>query len=94
LYGIATLLFMQAYVYYMHYSDDASTIRFLVNAWLTCGLVCHFLYYYLITNYGILTSLLYMIWFASVLVHVPRVLTLINFVIGFFVHQIYCRGSY
>ncbi|KAI6107220.1 hypothetical protein EDD16DRAFT_1623385, partial [Pisolithus croceorrhizus] len=51
----------------MHYSDDASTIRFLVTGmWildtLPFSFLCHFLYYYLITNYGILTSLLYMIW--------------------------------
>ncbi|KAI6131380.1 hypothetical protein EDD16DRAFT_1722901 [Pisolithus croceorrhizus] len=74
LYGIATL---QTYVYYTHYSDDALAIRFLVTGiWILDTLrflfVCHFLYYYLITNYGIPTSLLYMVWSlpASILVHV------------------------
>ncbi|KAI6156407.1 hypothetical protein EDD17DRAFT_1877639 [Pisolithus thermaeus] len=77
----------------MHYSDDASTIRFLVTGiWildtLRFSFVCHFLYYYLITNYGIPTSLLYMIWSlpASVLVHA----ILATAVQCFFVHQIYC----
>ncbi|KAI6122026.1 hypothetical protein F5141DRAFT_1201461 [Pisolithus sp. B1] len=65
------LLVMQTYVYYMHYSDDASAIRFLVTSiWildtLRFSLVCHFLYYYLITNYGIPTSLLNMIWFIHI----------------------------
>ncbi|KAI6101546.1 hypothetical protein EV401DRAFT_2026914 [Pisolithus croceorrhizus] len=77
------LLVMQTYVYYMHYSDDASAIRVLVtvvciscppvNACLTCRVVCHFLYYYLVTNYGIPTSLLYMVW--SLPVRIPKSLT-------------------
>ncbi|KAI6122019.1 hypothetical protein F5141DRAFT_1094229, partial [Pisolithus sp. B1] len=54
-----------------HYSDDALAIRFLVTGiWILDTLrflfVCHFLYYYLITNYGIPTSLLYMVWFVHI----------------------------
>ncbi|KAI6100097.1 hypothetical protein EV401DRAFT_2032073 [Pisolithus croceorrhizus] len=72
LYGIATL---QTYVYYMNYSDDALVIRVLVTAvWILSTLhfsfMCHFLYYYLVTNYGIPTSLLYMVW--SLPVCIPK----------------------
>ncbi|KAI6101540.1 hypothetical protein EV401DRAFT_798000 [Pisolithus croceorrhizus] len=90
------LLVMQTYVYYTHYSDDALAIRFLVTGiWILDTLrflfVCHFLYYYLITNYGIPTSLLYMVWSlpASILVHV----IMATAVRCFFVHQIFylCR---
>ncbi|KAI6003069.1 hypothetical protein EDD15DRAFT_2516141 [Pisolithus albus] len=54
-------------MYYMHYSEDTSAIRFLVSGiWILSTLhfsfVCHFLHYYLITNYGNPTSLLYMVW--------------------------------
>ncbi|KAI6107863.1 hypothetical protein EV401DRAFT_2001140, partial [Pisolithus croceorrhizus] len=50
------------YVYYMHFSGDTSTIKFFVGAtWIldTVHVVfmCHMLYYYLITNYGVPTSL-------------------------------------
>ncbi|KAI6122033.1 hypothetical protein F5141DRAFT_1094411 [Pisolithus sp. B1] len=74
LYGIATL---QAYSYYMHYSEDTWTIKFLVTGvWildtLRLSFVCHFLYYYLITNYGIPSSLLYFVW--SYPVRIPNVL--------------------
>ncbi|KAI6003055.1 hypothetical protein EDD15DRAFT_1458240 [Pisolithus albus] len=71
-------------------------IRFLVaGVWILDTLhfsfMCHFLYYYLITNYGNPTSFLYTLWSlqASVLVHVIMV-TMIQ---CFFVHQIYhlCR---
>ncbi|KAI6131378.1 hypothetical protein EDD16DRAFT_1535745 [Pisolithus croceorrhizus] len=93
LYGIATL---QTYAYYMHYSEDALTIRFLVaGIWildtLRFSFVCHFLYYYLITNYGIPMSLLYLVWSlpASVLVHA----TVATAVQCFFAHQIYYRRS-
>ncbi|KAI6021795.1 hypothetical protein BKA83DRAFT_4287630 [Pisolithus microcarpus] len=75
LYGVTTL---QTYVYYMHYSEDASTVKFLVGAvWildtLHVAFMCHILYYYLITNYGVLTSLEYDVWSfpASLLVNVP-----------------------
>ncbi|KAI6143177.1 hypothetical protein EDD17DRAFT_1660567 [Pisolithus thermaeus] len=61
----------------MHYSEDTLTIKFLVTGvWildtLRLSFVCHYLYYYLITNYGIPASLLYSVWSypASVLVHV------------------------
>ncbi|KAI6003087.1 hypothetical protein EDD15DRAFT_2360975 [Pisolithus albus] len=54
-------------MYYMHYSEDTSAIRFLVSGvWILSTLhfsfMCDFLYYYLITNYGNPASLLYMIW--------------------------------
>ncbi|KAI6100099.1 hypothetical protein EDD17DRAFT_212152 [Pisolithus thermaeus] len=84
------------YAYYMHYAEDALAIRFLVaGIWildtLRFSFVCHFLYYYLITNYGIPMSLLYLIWSlpASVLVHA----TVATAVQCFFAHQIYylCR---
>ncbi|KAI6104619.1 hypothetical protein EV401DRAFT_2214250 [Pisolithus croceorrhizus] len=107
LYGIATL---QAYMYYMHYSEDAWAIRFLVTAvWILSTLhfsfMCHFLYYYLIINYGVPMSFLYVVWFvylsvsklhpvdeilqASILMH-AFVATAVQ---CFFVHQIYhlCR---
>ncbi|KIO09723.1 hypothetical protein M404DRAFT_284747 [Pisolithus tinctorius Marx 270] len=55
------------YVYCMHYPEDATTMKFLVAAlWILDTLhalfTCHFLYYYLITNYGVSTSLEYMVW--------------------------------
>ncbi|KIO09720.1 hypothetical protein M404DRAFT_284729 [Pisolithus tinctorius Marx 270] len=90
------LLVIQTYIYFMHYSGDASTVKFLVAAiWILDTLhlscMCHALYYYLvkllhllvaiamshaqslqITNYGILTSLEYMVWTfpASLLINV------------------------
>ncbi|KAI6021747.1 hypothetical protein BKA83DRAFT_4286931 [Pisolithus microcarpus] len=93
LYGIATL---QTYVYYMHYSEDTSAIRFLVSGvWILSTLhfsfMCHFLYYYLITNYGNPASLLYLVWSlpASILVHA----FVASAVQCFFIHQIHhlCR---
>ncbi|KAI6122024.1 hypothetical protein F5141DRAFT_1094271 [Pisolithus sp. B1] len=94
LYGIATL---QTYAYYMHYSEDTLTVKFLVTGvWvldtLRLSFVCHVLYYYLITNYGIPTSLLYMVWSlpASILVHIIGS----SAVQCFFVHQIYYRRFY
>lgn len=68
LYGITTL---QTYVYFMHYVEDASTKKFLVAAvWvldtLHVSLTCHILYYYMITNYGVPTSLEYNIWSLTV----------------------------
>ncbi|KAI6122006.1 hypothetical protein F5141DRAFT_1094115 [Pisolithus sp. B1] len=50
LYGITTL---QTYVYYMHYSEDDSTTKFIVAAvWvldtLHVSFMCHMLYYYLV----------------------------------------------
>ncbi|KIK24408.1 hypothetical protein PISMIDRAFT_678274 [Pisolithus microcarpus 441] len=89
LYGVTTL---QTYVYYMHYSEDASTVKFLVGAvWildtLHVAFMCHILYYYLITNYGVLTSLEYDVWSfpASLLVNLLVVIV----VQCFFTHKIY-----
>ncbi|KAI6158491.1 hypothetical protein EDD17DRAFT_996024 [Pisolithus thermaeus] len=85
-----------AYMYYMHYSEDAWAIRFLVTAvWILSTLhfsfMCHFLYYYLIINYGVPMSFLYVVWSlpASILMH-AFVATAVQ---CFFVHQIYhlCR---
>ncbi|KAI6003059.1 hypothetical protein EDD15DRAFT_2467633 [Pisolithus albus] len=74
LYGITTL---QTYVYYMHYSEDSSTMKVVVAAiWildtLNVSLMCHMLYYYLITRYGDPTSFEYIVWSfpASYLVNV------------------------
>ncbi|KAI6139609.1 hypothetical protein EDD17DRAFT_1671345 [Pisolithus thermaeus] len=58
---------LQTYVYYMHFSGDTSTIKFFVGAtWIldTVHVVfmCHMLYYYLITNYGVPTSLEHDVW--------------------------------
>ncbi|KAI6150028.1 hypothetical protein EDD17DRAFT_1640186, partial [Pisolithus thermaeus] len=44
----------------MHHSEDASTMDFLVFA-----VLCHVLYYYLVTNYGVPTSLEYPVWSLS-----------------------------
>ncbi|KAI6099487.1 hypothetical protein EDD16DRAFT_1658210 [Pisolithus croceorrhizus] len=54
----------------MHYSGDASIIKFLVGAvWildtLHVAFMCHILHYYLITNYGVPTSLEYDVWSSS-----------------------------
>ncbi|KAI6106588.1 hypothetical protein EV401DRAFT_2077879 [Pisolithus croceorrhizus] len=58
----------ETYVYYMHYSEDTSVIKLMVAAiWLFDTLhvsfMCYTLYYYLITNYGNLLSLEYIVWF-------------------------------
>ncbi|KAI6099239.1 hypothetical protein EDD16DRAFT_530861 [Pisolithus croceorrhizus] len=80
----------------MHFSGDTSTIKFFVGAtWIldTVHVVfmCHMLYYYLITNYGVPTSLEHDVWSfpASLLVNLFVVIT----VQCFFVHKIYylCR---
>ncbi|KAI6159074.1 hypothetical protein EDD17DRAFT_922609 [Pisolithus thermaeus] len=89
LYGTTTLV----YVYYMHYSEDTFTIKMPVAAiWtldtLHVSFVCHVLYHYLITNYGIPTSLNYIIWSlpASVLTNI----FMVSVIQCFFVHRIYC----
>ncbi|KIK28306.1 hypothetical protein PISMIDRAFT_674009 [Pisolithus microcarpus 441] len=91
LYGITVL---QTYVYYMtHCSEDTSTVRLLVAA--TCILdtlhvsfMCHTLYHYLITNYGVPTSLNYIVWSypASAAVN----LLVVVMVQLFFTHKIHC----
>ncbi|KAI6107180.1 hypothetical protein EDD16DRAFT_1898917 [Pisolithus croceorrhizus] len=109
LYGITTL---QTYVYYMHYSEDTSVIKLMVAAiWLFDTLhvsfMCYTLYYYLITNYGNLLSLEYIVWsfpvsLAANLVVITMVqlyvilifwLMLILYVASFFAYKIYhlCR---
>ncbi|KAI6143137.1 hypothetical protein EDD17DRAFT_1880427 [Pisolithus thermaeus] len=76
----------------MHYSGDALIVKFLVAA--TCILdtlhvsfVCHMLYHYLITNYGVPTSLEYIVWSwqASLIVNLLTILA-VQF---FFVHKIH-----
>ncbi|KAI6003106.1 hypothetical protein EDD15DRAFT_2226941 [Pisolithus albus] len=62
------LLIIQTYMYFMHYSEDASVTKFLVIAmWildtLHTSFIFHALYHYLITNYAVLTSLEYIVWF-------------------------------
>ncbi|KAI6135564.1 hypothetical protein EDD17DRAFT_1681129 [Pisolithus thermaeus] len=63
----------------MYHSEDGLTMKLVVAAiWifdtLHVSFVCHMLHYYLIVNYGVPTSLEYIIWFAclfaSVLVNV------------------------
>ncbi|KAI6154485.1 hypothetical protein EDD17DRAFT_1071964 [Pisolithus thermaeus] len=94
--AVVNLLLMQTYVYYMHYSEDTFAIKLLVAAiWIVDTLhvsfVCHVLYHYLITNYGISTSLDYIIWSlpASVLMNI----FMVSAIQCFFAHQIYrlCR---
>ncbi|KAI6122084.1 hypothetical protein F5141DRAFT_1094841 [Pisolithus sp. B1] len=68
--SLTSLFPVKTYVYYMHYSGDASTIKFPVGAvWildtLHVAFMCHVLYYYLIINYGVLTSLEYDVWSSS-----------------------------
>ncbi|KAI6131394.1 hypothetical protein EDD16DRAFT_854072 [Pisolithus croceorrhizus] len=84
------------YVYYMHDSGDASTIKFIVaGIWildtLHASFMGHFLYHYLITNYGVPASLEYIVWSypASLLVNL-LVITVVQF---FFAHKIFhlCR---
>ncbi|KAI6158168.1 hypothetical protein BKA82DRAFT_4067897 [Pisolithus tinctorius] len=93
LYGITTL---QTYVYYMHYSEDSFTMKFVVAAvWILDTLhtssVCHILYYYLITNYGNLLSLEHVVW--SFPTSFLANLLVIMIVQCFFAHKIYtlCR---
>lgn len=95
LYGITTL---QTYVYYMHYSEDTSVIKFIVAAiWLLDSLhvsfMCHTLYYYLIINYGDPMSLVYVVWsFPASLMANVLAITMVQL---FFAHQIYhlCRNK-
>ncbi|KAI6021889.1 hypothetical protein BKA83DRAFT_4289423 [Pisolithus microcarpus] len=61
------LLVIQTYMYFMHYSEDASATKFLVVAmWildtLHISFICHALYHYLITNYAVPTSLEYILF--------------------------------
>ncbi|KAI6158202.1 hypothetical protein BKA82DRAFT_996653 [Pisolithus tinctorius] len=82
----------------MHCSEpeDSTAMKFLVAAiWildtLHVSFMCHILYYYLITNYGVPTSLEYIVWSfpASGMVN-SLVIVLVQF---FFARQIYflCR---
>ncbi|KAI6101526.1 hypothetical protein EV401DRAFT_2201663 [Pisolithus croceorrhizus] len=86
------------YAYYMDYSEDGLTTKFMVAAvWvldtLHISFMCHMLYYYLITNWGILTSLDYIVW------SYPASILVTSFVIAivqcFFVHKVYhlCRSQ-
>ncbi|KIK13256.1 hypothetical protein PISMIDRAFT_688877 [Pisolithus microcarpus 441] len=93
LYGVTIL---QTYMYFMHYSEDASATKFLVVAvcildTLHISFICHALYHYLITNYAVLTSLEYIVWSlpASLLVN----LLVVGAVQCYFAHKIYhlCR---
>ncbi|KAI6101265.1 hypothetical protein F5141DRAFT_1066009 [Pisolithus sp. B1] len=80
----ATLVGGLTYVYYMHYSEDDSIIKFIVAA------VCEY-YSVCITNYGVLMSLEYVVWSfpASIMVN-TLVITMVQ---SFFAHKIYhlCR---
>ncbi|KAI6143142.1 hypothetical protein EDD17DRAFT_1660344 [Pisolithus thermaeus] len=97
---------MYTYVYYMHYSEDTSVIKLMVAAiWLFDTLhvsfMCYTLYYYLITNYGDLLSLEYVVWsfplFVITMVQLYVILIfwlmLILNVASFFAYKIYylCR---
>ncbi|KAI6096356.1 hypothetical protein F5141DRAFT_1205977, partial [Pisolithus sp. B1] len=55
------------YAYYMHCPEDPSITKLIVaTIWtldtLHVSFMCHVLYYYLITNYGNLASLDYIVW--------------------------------
>ncbi|KAI6107175.1 hypothetical protein EDD16DRAFT_1623012 [Pisolithus croceorrhizus] len=90
LYGITIL---QTYVYYMaHCSKDTSTVKFLVAA--TCILdtlhvafMCHMLYHYLVTNYGVPTSLEYIVW--SFPVRLPNFLQVIPRIFPLLRHRLW-----
>ncbi|KAI6158170.1 hypothetical protein BKA82DRAFT_4067986 [Pisolithus tinctorius] len=93
LYGITTL---QTYLYFMNYpNDDVPTKLFVVAIWALdtahITLMCHALYYYLVSSYGVVTSLAYGVWslFASVAVN----LTIACAVQAFFTVKIFylCR---
>ncbi|KAI6141379.1 hypothetical protein EDD17DRAFT_1902530 [Pisolithus thermaeus] len=65
IYGITTL---QTYMYYVHYPEDALTLKLLVAAlWVLdtvhVSFMIHVFYYYLIATYGVPTSFEYVIWF-------------------------------
>ncbi|KAI6104360.1 hypothetical protein F5141DRAFT_1129411 [Pisolithus sp. B1] len=54
-------------MYYMLDSEDALTLKFLVAAiWIFDTLhvlfMCHILYHYLITNYGVPIAFRYIVW--------------------------------
>ncbi|KAI6021870.1 hypothetical protein BKA83DRAFT_4289004 [Pisolithus microcarpus] len=112
--GFGSILFeglvsaMCTYMYFMHYAEDASTTKFLVIAiWildtLHISLICHALYYYLITNYDVPTGLEYIVW--SFPNHFSAELTVLQLLMivaaqlqvtifcGFFAYKIYylCR---
>ncbi|KAI6021719.1 hypothetical protein BKA83DRAFT_4286345 [Pisolithus microcarpus] len=87
------------YVYYMtHCSEDTSTVKASrcchMVSWATLNILdtlhvsfmCHTLYHYLITNYGVPTSLKYIVWFASTVVN----LLVVVMVQLFFTHKIHC----
>lgn len=64
LYGITIL---QTYSYFMHYPEDAAIMKLIATAVWTLDtlhslFVCDVLYYYLVTNYGVPTSLDYSVW--------------------------------
>ncbi|KAI6154504.1 hypothetical protein EDD17DRAFT_1630294, partial [Pisolithus thermaeus] len=66
LYGVTIL---QTYIYYLNDYEDSLAIKLLVAAiWILDTLhilfMCHALYFYMITNYGVLTSLEYIVWSA------------------------------
>ncbi|KAI6021793.1 hypothetical protein BKA83DRAFT_408923 [Pisolithus microcarpus] len=93
LYGITTL---QTYLYFMNYpNDDVPTKLFVAAIWALdtthVTLMCHALYYYLVSSYGVTTSLAYGVWslFASVAVN----LTIACAVQAFFTVKIFylCR---
>ncbi|KAI6100207.1 hypothetical protein F5141DRAFT_324538 [Pisolithus sp. B1] len=84
------------YMYYMYFSEDAATLKFLVAViWvldtLHVSFMCHALYYYLITNYGVIASLEYMVWSFRVSALVNLLVILV--VQSFFSHKIhyFCR---
>lgn len=95
LYGITIL---QTYSYFMHYPEDAAIMKLIATAVWTLDtlhslFVCDVLYYYLVTNYGVPTSLDYSVWSlpASILANAFLV-----FVVQlFFTHKIYhlCRPN-
>ncbi|KAI6006965.1 hypothetical protein EDD15DRAFT_2514796 [Pisolithus albus] len=73
LYGITTL---QTYLYFMNYpNDDVPTKLFVAAIWVLdtthVTLMCHALYYYLVSSYGVTTSLAYGVWslFVSIQMH-------------------------
>ncbi|KAI6165850.1 hypothetical protein EDD17DRAFT_104222 [Pisolithus thermaeus] len=81
------------YMYYMHDFEDPFTTKFIVaSVWvldtLHVSFMCHMVYHYLITDWGIPTSLEYIVWSfpASILVDV----VLITIVQIWFARTIHC----
>ncbi|KAI6104605.1 hypothetical protein EV401DRAFT_659437 [Pisolithus croceorrhizus] len=80
----------------MRCSEDTSIVKFLVAAvcvldTLHVSFMCHVLYYYLITNYGVATSVNYIVWsFPASVIPNLLVILLVQF---FFAHKIHhlCR---